>query len=267
MNNLRRLVLPGAGFVLSCVLIILISGCSMKKNDLEIHAVKYGDSLFPVQFVLQGAAPGKTMPFSWLFYYIKYKDKKILVDTGFNNPKFIAMFNIKNYVKPSELLQQHSIRPEDITDIILTHAHFDHADGIDSFPSARIIISAAELEEVKAGRYGTLIREKFKGHSGITTFDDEYLLYDIFRIKKTGGHSAGSSVIFVDYGNTHICFTGDEVYTKENLDRGIMNGTVTNYSNNMNFIKNYDKKYIPLTMHNPDYYGLAERFMQVNTSE
>jgi len=253
----------GIMFAITLSLCIFMQGCGMKSPELKIYALKYGESLFPQQYVFHGAAAGKTMNFCWLFYYIEYGDKKILVDTGFNNEKYIRLFSIKKYVRPAELLKRNSISPEDITDIIITHAHFDHIDGIDSFPGAGIIISQTELDLVKQGRYGVSMREKLAQFKNITSFSDEYMLYEIFKIKKTGGHTPGSSVVYIDRSASKFCLTGDEVYTKENLERGVMNGTVTSAANNMSFIRNYDKNYTPLTFHNPEYYGSSDTFIRI----
>ena len=260
---LRRIFLSGAGIASALILVMFIAGCGMNSPELKIYAVKYGESMFPEQYVFHDSPAGKTMPFSWLFYYIEYKEKKILIDTGFNNPKYIKLFSIKNYIKPSDILRQNNVRPEDITDIIITHGHFDHADGIDSFPGAKIIISDVELELIKKGVYGQQTRNKFLKHKSVREFKGTCVLYNIFTLKMTGGHTAGSSVVFIDYKNLKYCLTGDEVYTKDNLDRGIMNGTVTSAANNLKFIKNYNKEYIPLTFHNPEYHGLRKNFIRI----
>jgi glyoxylase-like metal-dependent hydrolase (beta-lactamase superfamily II) len=62
--------------------------------------------------------------------------KNILIDTGIGNyhhPKFLEQFDInpnaQNHL-PQILEEKLQIKPEDITDIVLTHLHFDHAGGL-----------------------------------------------------------------------------------------------------------------------------------------
>ena len=43
-------------------------------------------------------------------------------------------------MKPSEAVARLGLEPEDITDIVISHMHWDHADGVDLFPKARIWI-------------------------------------------------------------------------------------------------------------------------------
>ena len=38
------------------------------------------------------------------------------------------------------------IKPEDVTDVIISHVHWDHLDGIDLFPRARVWIQREEFD-------------------------------------------------------------------------------------------------------------------------
>ena len=49
-------------------------------------------------------------------------------------------FEVVNYIRPDSALAKVALKPEDITDIILTHPHWDHIDGIGLFPKAHIWI-------------------------------------------------------------------------------------------------------------------------------
>ena len=64
---------------------------------------------------------------------IKGRNKLILVDTGLGDKlpeKFQKIYGIDNPNRSmAERLAPWNIRPEDITDVIITHLHFDHAGG------------------------------------------------------------------------------------------------------------------------------------------
>src|SRR6185295_2730458 len=51
-----------------------------------------------------------------------------------------------DYVKPSEAIARVGLKPDDITDVVISHMHWDHADGLDLFPKARIWLQKDELE-------------------------------------------------------------------------------------------------------------------------
>lgn len=57
--------------------------------------------------------------------------RKILVDTGIGNKfdeKFKNIYAIEN-LQIDEAIKQKGINPDEITDVIITHLHFDHAGG------------------------------------------------------------------------------------------------------------------------------------------
>jgi glyoxylase-like metal-dependent hydrolase (beta-lactamase superfamily II) len=65
--------------------------------------------------------------------------KTILVDAGYINND-----HPKSYTSPDSVLQKLSIKPEDITDIVLTHTHWDHIGGIPLFPNAMVWVQEAD---------------------------------------------------------------------------------------------------------------------------
>jgi glyoxylase-like metal-dependent hydrolase (beta-lactamase superfamily II) len=54
-------------------------------------------------------------------------------------------FGVPHWVSPLRLLAELGVAPGDVTDIVLTHAHFDHMGSIDRFPRARIHMQKREL--------------------------------------------------------------------------------------------------------------------------
>lgn len=260
---LRRL-LP-AGIIPAILFVSIFMACGKERApDIKIYAIKYGESLFPEKYMYRNSSTGKETQFTWLCYYVEYPGSRILIDTGFVNPSYIKMFNIKNYTGPSDILRDNGIEPGSITDIIITHGHFDHADGISDYDSARVVISSSALDSIINGNYGKTIRKKFMEHTNIITYNGAYSFKKNFTIKEIGGHAAGSSVIYLEYGRHRYCFTGDEVYSEKNIIYKIPNGTVTNIENNIKFISEYNPDFIPLTFHNPDFFGITEKFIIIN---
>jgi len=59
-------------------------------------------------------------------------DRKILIDTGMGNKysdKFASHFHPHGDATLKSSLASHGFKPEDITDVLLTHFHFDHIGG------------------------------------------------------------------------------------------------------------------------------------------
>ena len=85
-------------------------------------------------------------------------DRKILVDTGMGNKqdaKFFSHYHPTNTVRLQEALQKININVNEITDVLLTHLHFDHVGGaiehkdeklVTVFPNATYWISEPQWE-------------------------------------------------------------------------------------------------------------------------
>lgn len=88
------------------------------------------------------------LPFSYVL--IKGRDGVALVDVGYDPTDFggeIAQsIGVTNWTSPETVLAQCGVRPDEVTHIFLTHAHFDHIGGLRYFPAARIFIQQKELD-------------------------------------------------------------------------------------------------------------------------
>ena len=85
-------------------------------------------------------------------------DRKIVVDTGMGSKqdeKFFSHYQPSNTIHLKEALQKLNLNPEDITDVLLTHLHFDHVGGaielkegklVTTFPSANYWVSEKQWD-------------------------------------------------------------------------------------------------------------------------
>ena len=77
---------------------------------------------------------------------IETGDKKILIDTGIGNKqdaKFRSHFHPTEHILQQSLAAQ-NVQTEEITDVILTHLHFDHVGGACNFDEKNNIVPAFE---------------------------------------------------------------------------------------------------------------------------
>ena len=54
-------------------------------------------------------------------------------------------FGVPFWISPLRMLDELGVAPDAVTDIVLSHAHFDHMGSIHQFPHARIHIQKREL--------------------------------------------------------------------------------------------------------------------------
>jgi len=94
---------------------------------------------FSIDILVQGF-PGKTVCHGGLGWstvaLVRGQGRVILIDAGnFGMRRLIA-----------GRLEAHGLTPSDVTDVILTHAHYDHSINWPMFSSSRILIGTQELE-------------------------------------------------------------------------------------------------------------------------
>jgi glyoxylase-like metal-dependent hydrolase (beta-lactamase superfamily II) len=106
---------------------------------------------FPDALMLAGhlAPTARRLPYTYVV--IQGQGRTILVDVGFDFRDYakalVTTMGLNDWQPPAEILGQLAIDPADVTDIIITHAHFDHMGGMDFFPNARFTIQKRELTE------------------------------------------------------------------------------------------------------------------------
>jgi glyoxylase-like metal-dependent hydrolase (beta-lactamase superfamily II) len=93
-----------------------------------------------------GADSSRRSQLAFTVWVIRGGGRTVLLDAGFYRDKFIDRWKPVGYVRPSAALSALDIKPEDVTDIIVSHIHWDHVDGADLFPKARIWLQRDEYE-------------------------------------------------------------------------------------------------------------------------
>jgi glyoxylase-like metal-dependent hydrolase (beta-lactamase superfamily II) len=126
------------------ILIVLFSSliASSQTSAYEVYALKYA-TLVPALKDARAAQDVQVKDSSihtdFMIWLIKGNGKNILVDAGFlygvEEPKdFVGI----NYLHPDSTLLQLTIRPDEITDIIVSYQHWDHVDYKDVFLNAHV---------------------------------------------------------------------------------------------------------------------------------
>jgi glyoxylase-like metal-dependent hydrolase (beta-lactamase superfamily II) len=115
--------------------------------EYEVLAVRYGTVRgFPLRSLVLGADTAARADLAMMVWVVRGGGRVLLVDAGFHRGEFRTSRRVEDYRLPSEALAPLGIRPEHVTDVILTHLHWDHADGADLFPLATVWVQRAEYE-------------------------------------------------------------------------------------------------------------------------
>jgi N-acyl homoserine lactone hydrolase len=152
---------------------------------------------------------------------VRHGTRLLLADTG--------SFGMRSLL--ADRLAEHGVDPGSVTDILLTHAHYDHAANYLLFPSATIWISAAELSWAADRRAGfDPLPELYAAdlaHNSRTrriTNDGEFL--DGIEAFSAPGHTPGSLVYRVTGADGSVLFSGDAAKNRAELVSGDVTSTM-----------------------------------------
>lgn len=197
----------------------------------EVYAIRYATlPSFPVRGLVAGADTGRRMDIAMAVWLIRGSGRTVLVDAGFYREKFIERWKPVEYVKPSEAVARAGVQAGEITDIIISHVHWDHADGADLFPNARVWIQADEYQhhvgprgEVRDRAVDADVARMFaalkaRGRVQEIGGDSTEILPGI-AVFTGGKHTFGSQYVTVRTAAGTVVIASDNLYLYENLDR------------------------------------------------
>ena len=162
--------------------------------------------------------------------------EKILIETGIgnkNSSKFVEMFCIEQSTFPlKDELKSFGYELEDITHVILTHLHFDHAGGsthsvddkiLPTFPNAKYIISKSNWEAAlnpNPNDRASYLHENFvplKEFGQLILVDDDEEFLEGISGLAFYGHTTGQQLIKITVENESLVFCSDLIPLKSHL--------------------------------------------------
>ncbi|HXG91664.1 MAG TPA: N-acyl homoserine lactonase family protein [Blastocatellia bacterium] len=232
-NSVRFLSFPIAAFLMMFPH-FAAARQSDSKPTYEVYAISYAVIPdFPVASLVAGADKSRKLDIQMMVWLLKGSNgRNVLVDSGFYRDKFFKQWKVKDFVKPSEAIAKVGLKPEDITDIIITHMHWDHADGIDLFPKANVWIQrdeyayyTGEAWHAKTTHGGidpddvaALVRLNIEGRVRFVNGDDQEAIEGI-RFFTGGKHTFASQYVAVNTKGGAVVLASDNLYLYENLDK------------------------------------------------
>lgn len=174
--------------------------------------------------------PGKEIIFPLICWYCTDGARKVMIDTGGTAPDH----RWQPYTRRPEQTLEHQlkqlgVKAEEITDVIFTHLHWDHAGNNHLFNNAKFYAQEAELQELAhpslpifSGSYD----KNTSFPSSVVSLEGECCLMDGIRVITTPGHSPGSQSVIVDTEKGPYVITGDLIalYECYESDPMIVNG-------------------------------------------
>ena len=199
-------------------------------SDWEVFAVKYADRNARMRgdsFIFDDNhdAPHPMDYFMWL---LRRGDEVILVDTGYDAEE-AASRDRPIRLDPVAALAPLGVTPQDITQLIVTHLHYDHAGGLHLFPNATLHMQSAEMayatgpcmchDTLKmpftAGHVCEAVKRLYAGK--VVFYDGEAQVADGVTVHCIGGHSRGLQCVRVRTGAGWMVLASDAAHYYENV--------------------------------------------------
>ena len=196
----------------------------------QVHAIKYADRNARTRgdsFIFDDNhdAPHPMDYFIWL---LRRADEAILVDTGYDAEEGRRR-DRPIRLDPVEALAPFQLTPADITDVIVTHLHYDHAGGLHLFPNARLHLQAAEMAYATgpcmchdtlrmpftAGHVCEAIQRLYSGKVQFYEGDGE--IREGVTVHCIGGHSRGLQAVRVRTEAGWLVLASDAAHYYENI--------------------------------------------------
>ncbi|MFP4362586.1 MAG: N-acyl homoserine lactonase family protein [Spirochaetia bacterium] len=234
-------------------------------HSIKVTAFRYGTSQFGSQFIFHNDPYERPLDFGWMFFLIEYDDHKVLIDTGYNDQEMSELFGV-TWEDPIELLEMYGLAPNEITHIIITHAHFDHIGTVDLFPQAYVYIHQNALNSLTQDVAGMEVVQRFGDDSTYTAFADETRILDIFRLVPVQGHAAGSTAVYIELPEATLLFPSDEVILYENLENREPIGYAYSLEANRQFIQSITDEVV-FPFHDPSVVSQGNPFQTVYEAE
>lgn len=212
---------------------LVSAGRALSQPTLEytIEAIRFGTiPQFRVASLVVGADPGERLDIATIIWLIRGGGRNILFDSGYHRatPGF-DRFKTTDYVRPDEAVALAGVEPAQITDIVISHVHWDHMGGIDLFPAATIWIQREEYEYYMGRSWQpgetrgadvddlvTLLKRNAAGNVRLVDGDDREFLPGI-RAYTGARHTFASQYLRVA-GTPPFVLASDNCYLYRNLE-------------------------------------------------
>ena len=223
-------------WILTCAVCLLSFAFANPQSAprYDVHAVRFAHVPYSLGSLVAGGDRATMVDIAFTVWVLRNPadGKVVLVDAGFYRDKFVKQWKPRDFVTPAEALSAGlGITPEQVSDIILTHSHWDHADGADLFPRGTVWLQRDEYafyigpagEVLQRG--GADVEDAVMlsslwaaGRVRLIDGDDREIIPGI-RVYTGGKHTFGSQYVGVNTRAGVVVLASDNAYLYENLEK------------------------------------------------
>jgi glyoxylase-like metal-dependent hydrolase (beta-lactamase superfamily II) len=212
----------------------------MSLPDYEVFAIRYAtmNRMAVNNFMLHDDHDGM-MPLDFFIWVIRSGTSYIVVDTGFSDCS-AQKRNREFLCRPEIGLAELGIAAGEVSDVVLTHLHYDHAGNFGLFERANFHLQDAEMAYATGRQMAHrvlnhffavedvtgLVKEVYAGR--VRFHDGDADIAPGVSVHKVGGHTEGLQVVRVHTKRGWIVLASDAAHYYANLYEGNPFPAITN---------------------------------------
>jgi glyoxylase-like metal-dependent hydrolase (beta-lactamase superfamily II) len=221
-------------FLLALLIVTAVFSARSQTATYKVYAVKFAGSAYPFTAAdwAKGGPKTDSVKINFMVWLIKGNGRNILVDAGFLNDIDDARdFKITGYTRPDSALLKLALKPGDVTDIILSHPHWDHIDGVGLFPNAHVwiqkedfnyFVSTAWQKGEHSGGFAKrdvrmMIDLNLAGKVTLVNGDDQEIIPGV-KVFTGSRHTFNSQYVLVQTGANKVVLASDNIWIYYNLE-------------------------------------------------
>jgi glyoxylase-like metal-dependent hydrolase (beta-lactamase superfamily II) len=207
------------------------SEVSLSDGPYEVYAIRYGhfDARSPMNY-LGGDSHDVPDPLDYYVWAIIGNGRTYVVDSGFDEARSKA--RKRQLVKPvGEGLKAIGVDPESVSDVIVTHMHYDHVGNHTLFPHAKYHLQDDEMIYATgrcmchahmrlpfdADDVTAMVERVFSGRLEFHDGDDS--IAPGITLHKIGGHSKGLQCVRVKTRRGDLILASDSMHLYRHLEQ------------------------------------------------
>lgn len=197
---------------------------------MDVYAIRFGKKIVAGNraFHLHPDPPA-SVELGYFLWVVATGSRVILVDTGFRED-VARRRGIAAYVAPASALSALGFSAADITDLVLSHLHYDHAGLVGDYPLATIHVRGEDLafytsaammipevrRSVEADDIGSVARAAAEGRVLLVSTESAELVPGVI-LHHMAGHSPGMQAVEVATNQGPYILASDVAHLYENL--------------------------------------------------
>jgi len=212
-------------------------------EQYEVLAIRYGTRQTSATEVFLNyhayREPDRPLRMDYFFWVARSPARTVVIDTGFSLAGGASRGRTM-LLDTAAALRAAGPEPDAVTQVVVTHAHYDHIGGLPAFTQAEVLMTRAEYDfwtgpMGRRGQFAHTTEASELGHlrelreaGRLTLTGPAHAVAPGLELTQLGGHTPGQAVVTVATREGPVILASDAVHYYEELERDRPFSTVAN---------------------------------------